>query len=90
MTESVFPVADCMCDAVDGDTGESGWRPCPAHLCEREDHDHTADWLVVFARKVALEREYARRHPGHKFLVMLPEKEAEGLLSAIRELAPGA
>lgn len=85
-TESLFAHPDCMCDAVDSDTGETGWRPCPPHLCEREDHDHTADWFVVFARRVAIERDYARRHPGHVYMVMLCEKEAEGLLASLQEV----
>ena len=89
-TAQLFKSPVCMCEAEDADTGESGWRPCPSYLCERDDHDHTADWVVVFARKVAMEREYARRHPGHKFLVMLNEKESEGLLASIREWVPDA
>jgi hypothetical protein len=38
------------------------------------------DWLVTFAHKVATERNYSARHPGHVFLVMLRRDEAEGLL----------
>ena len=89
-TAQLFPSAACMCEAEDADSGESGWRPCPSYLCEREDHDHTADWFVVFARKCAIERDYSRRMPGHVYTVMLGEKEAEGLLAAIRELIPDA
>lgn len=25
----------CMCRAIDPETGERGWRPCPPSLCER-------------------------------------------------------
>jgi hypothetical protein len=31
----------CMCEAVDSDTGEVGWRPCPESLCERHNHAPT-------------------------------------------------
>ena len=44
------------------------------------------DWLVTFAHKVATERDYAARHPGHVFLVMLREDESEGLLAQVNEL----
>lgn len=46
----------------------------------------TRDWLVTFARKVAEERDYSARHPGHVFTVMLKRDEAEGLLDQVREL----
>lgn len=39
------------------------------------------DWLVTFAHKVAVERDYSARHPGHVFMVMLRKDEAEGLLA---------
>lgn len=44
------------------------------------------DWLVTFAHKVATERDYSARHPGHVFLVMLRREEAEGLLAQVNEL----
>jgi hypothetical protein len=30
--------SSCMCEAVDNDTGEIAWRPCPEDLCERHNH----------------------------------------------------
>lgn len=45
------------------------------------------DWLVTFSHKVATERVYSTHHPGHVFLVMLREDEAEGLLAQVNELA---
>lgn len=44
------------------------------------------DWIVTFARKVAVERDYSARHPGHVFTVMLSRDEAEGLLGQLHEL----
>lgn len=76
---------ECMCLAFDADSNEEGWRPCPANLCEREDHEHHPDWLVAFSHKVAVEQDDCSRHPGHAFCVMLNRKEAEGLLQAISD-----
>lgn len=53
---------------------------------ERRDSEPLRDWLVTFARKVAEERDYSARHPGHVFLVMLREDEAEGLLAETADL----
>ncbi len=81
----------CMCETTEGE-----WRPCPSSLCERPEHLESRwhcdanstqrDWLVTFAYKVALERNYSSHHPGHVFLVMLREDEAEGLLVQVNEL----
>jgi len=30
----------CMCSAVDVDSGQRGFRPCPPSLCERSNHFH--------------------------------------------------
>jgi hypothetical protein len=79
-------MSECMCLAFDADSNEEGWRPCPPHLCEVEGHEHFPDWLVVFARSVALERERCARMPGHVFCVMLPENEATRLLEQVCEL----
>jgi hypothetical protein len=54
------------------------------------DPSPTRDWLVTFARKVAEERDYSQRHPGHVFTVMLARDEAEGLLEQVRELVDDA
>ena len=50
------------------------------------DSEPLRDWLVTFARKVAEERDYSHRHPGHVFTVMLKRDEAEGLLAQINDL----
>lgn len=50
------------------------------------DSEPLRDWLVTFARKVAEERDYSTRHPGHVFTVMLRRDEAEGLLQQVNEL----
>lgn len=50
------------------------------------DTEPTRDWLVTFARKVAEERDYCARHPGHSFTVMLNRDESDGLLEQVREL----
>ena len=34
-----------MCEAVDAETNETAWRPCPPNLCERDDHEHSPDWV---------------------------------------------
>ncbi len=79
-------------------------QPCPAqHPCQpgrgadvsemasQSDSDTKPlrDWLVTFAHKVAVERDYSARHPGHVFLVMLHRDEAEGLLAQVNELVQG-
>lgn len=87
---AAFASDQCMCLAFDVESDDEGWRPCPANLCERDDHQHHPDWLVTFARKVALERDRAARQPGYVPVVMLEMKEAEGLLAQIMELVGDA
>lgn len=79
---------ECACLAFDADSDENGWRPCPANLCERDDHQHHPDWLVSFARKVAYEHATSTKH--RVFCVMLNEREADGLLTHIMELVGDA
>ena len=64
-------------------------RPKPLPLechCDGKPVPHSHDWLVTFAHKVAVERNYSAHHPGHVFLVMLRRDEAEGLLEQVSEL----
>lgn len=60
----------CGCFAYDADTGETGWRPCPGELCERDDHTHEAFLLLVseaLRRKGELEAEIDRLRSALEF-----------------------
>ena len=58
----------------------------PAASQSHCDASPTRDWLVTFAHKVAVERDYIAHHPGACFCVMLRRDEAEGLLAQVNAL----
>jgi hypothetical protein len=57
-----------MCEAVDVETGEINWRPCPVNLCERADHNHAARVVPLPLDR----RAVARRRWRHRFWVAAP------------------